>query len=348
MIKALLLALIFVSSLFANKVIYLSYDEIPKRVIKGEIFPVTYKALSTVKNFDDVLYEFSNHNGVKILDEAPQRVQKGKYSFDTFHMQATQQNARLPDVEAFLMAPRDYNSTTLQGKNLNVITLNPGKNFSNIIADNFAIQEYKTTVYDTTHNIVIFVASAHNADLEKIHFNNVYKQGLESFSGDYNDAKITYFVIIDKKIENFSFTYFNVVKNNYVLLTIPIIVNDDSVSTQSDLRPHDQSHDRIKMYIAASIALIGFLLVLMRRKYFYLIFIIIPLVYIIYLAIPAKKICIKRGAKIHLLPVENGTIFETTPTQYHLEKEGQVQNFIKVKLKNNKIGWVKDEDTCSN
>jgi len=346
-IKALLIALIFISSLFANKVIYLSYDEIPKRVIKGEIFPVTYKTLSTVKNFDDVLYEFSNHQGVRILDEAPQRVQKGKYYFDTFHMQATQKQAKLPDIEAFLMAPHDYNSTTLQGPNLNVITLNPGENFSNIIANNFTIQEYKTTVYDDTHNIVIFVASAQNADLNKIHFKHVYKQGLESISGNYREGKIIYFVIIDKKIENFSFSYFNLLKNDYALVTIPIIVNDDSVTTQSDLRPRDQSHDTIKMYIAATVAFLGFILVLVRRKYFYLIFIIIPLIYIIYLAIPQKKVCIKEGTSLYLLPVDNSTVFETTQTQYHLTKEGQVRNFIKVKLKNNKIGWVKNEDTCS-
>lgn len=325
----------------------MSYDEIPKRVIKGEIFPVTYKTLSTVKNFNDVLYEFSSQTGVKVLDEAPTRVQKGKYYFDTFHMQATQTDAKLPDVEAFLMAPKDYNSTILKGEKLNVITLNPSKIFSNIIANNFSIQEYKTTVYDNTHNIVIFVATAKNSDLEEIHFSTVYKQGLESISGDYNDAKITYFVIIDKKLENFTFSYFNLLKNDYVLVTIPIIVNDDSVTTQSDLRPRDQSHDTIKMYVAAAIAFIGFILVLLRRKYFYLLLIIIPLVYIIYLSIPQKSICIKEGTQIYLLPVENSTIFETTKTKYYLTKEGEVQNFIKVKLTNDKIGWVKNEDTCA-
>jgi len=346
-IKTLLFTLIFISSLFANKVIYISYDEIPQRVIKGEIFPVTYKTLSTVQKFDDVLYEFSNHNGLKILDEAPQRVQKGKYYYDTFHMQATQNRAKLPDLEAFLMAPHDYNSTTLKGPKLNVITLNPEQDFSNIIANNFTLLEYKTTVYDNTHNIVIFVASAQNSDLEKLHFTDVYKQGIESISGNYADAKITYFLVIDKKIENFSFSYFNLLKNDYTQVTIPIIVNDDSVSTQSDLRPRDQSHDTIKMYIAAAVAFVGFMLILVRRKTFYLVFIIIPLIYIIYLAIPQQKVCIKKGAQIHLLPVQNGTIFETTPTQYHLTKEGQVQNFIKVKLTNNKIGWVKNEATCS-
>jgi len=346
-IKTLLLTLIFISSLFANKVIYLSYDEIPQRVIKGEIFPVTYKTLSTVKKFDDVLYEFSNQKNLQILDEAPQRVRKGKYYYDTFHMQATKKNARLPDVEAFLMAPHDYNSTKLKGSKLNVITLNPSKKFSNIIANNFSILEYKTTVYDNTHNIVIFVASAQNCDIEKIHFNDVYKQGTESESGTYDDVKITYFLVIDKTIENFSFSYFNLLKNDYIQVTIPIIVNDDSVTTQSDLRPRDQSHDTIKMYIAAAVAFVGFLLILIRRRYLYLVLIIIPLIYIIYLAIPQKKICIKEGAQIYLLPVKNSTIFETTHTQYHLTKEGQVQNFIKVKLTNNKIGWVKHEDTCS-
>lgn len=347
MIKVLLLTLIFISSLFANKVVYLSYDEIPQRVIKGEIFPVTYKTLSTVKNFDDVLYEFSHHEGLKILDEAPQRVQKGKYYYDTFHMQTTRSKARLPDVEAFLMAPHDYESTILKGSKLNVITLNPSKKFSNIIANNFSIHEYKTTVYDNTHNIVIFVASAQNCDIEKMHFNDVYKQGIESESGTYTDTKITYFIVIDKTIENFTFSFFDLLKNDYALVTIPIIVNDDSVTTQSDLRPRDQSHDKIKMYIATTVAFVGFILILIRRKFLYLVFIIIPLIYIIYLAIPQEKICIKEGAQIYLLPVDNGTIFETTQTQYHLTKEGQVQNFIKVKLTNNKIGWVKNEDTCS-
>ena len=347
MIKTLLLAFLLISSLFANKVIYLSYDEIPKRVIKGEIFPVTYKALSTVKKFDDVLYDFSNHQGLKILDEAPQRVQEGKYYYDTFHMQVIQNIAKLPDVAAFLMAPGDYNGTFLKGSKLNVITLNPNKKFSNIIANNFTLQEYKTTVYDNTHNIVIFIASAKNCDITQIHFNNVYKQGIESVTGSYSDTKITYFVVIDKKIENFSFSYFNLLKNDYSLVTIPIIVNDDSVSTQSDLKPRDQSHDKIKMYIAAAVAFFGFILILIRRKYFYLVFIIIPLIYIIYLATPEEEVCIKQGAKIHLLPVENGTIFETAQTQYNLAKEGQVQNFIKVKLKNDKIGWVRNEDICA-
>lgn len=347
MLKLLLLTLIFISSLFANKVIYLNYDETPSRVIKGEIFTATLKALSTVKNFDDIKYDFSNYSGLTILDDTPIREQKGKFFYDTFHMLVTGNSAKLPDVEASIVADQDYNTTKIDGQQLNVITLNPQNNFSNIIANNFQLQEYKTTSYDNEHNIIVFMASANNCNIKAMHFSNVYKQGIESNTASYDDSKITYFVVIDKRLENFSFSYFNILKNNYELVNIPIIVDDDSVTTQSDLKPTDQSHNQLKMYIALAVSLVGFIFIIFRQKYIYLILILIPLAYTLYLSTPEQEVCIKQGANIYLLPVDNGTIFEKTEAKTQLPKEGSVQNFVKVKLQNNKIGWVKNEDTCS-
>jgi len=346
-IRLLFLTLLFTISLFAQKVLYVSYDEVPKRVIKGEIFTATLKTLSIVQDFDSIDYTFSNHPGIKILDKTPIREQKGKFLYDSFHMLVTRSQAKLPDIIASLIASKEYNTTIVKGQKLNVITLNPKKNFSNIIANSLELQEYKTTSYDNRHNIVVFVATATNSNIKNMKFNNVYKQGMESVTESYNDSKITYFVVIDKRLEYFTFSYFNLINNHYVKLSIPIVVDDDSVTTQSDLRPRDQSHDTIKMYIASAIALLGFMVVLIRRKYIYLVLIIIPLVYIIYLNIPQKDVCIKKGANIYLLPVKNGTVFETTQTEYHLPKEGSVKDFTKVKLQNDKIGWVKNEDTCA-
>jgi len=346
-IKPFLFLLLLISSLYANKVIYLSYDETPSRVVQGEIFTITLKALSTVQDFDDIFYEFSNYSGIKLLDEVPQREQKGKFLYDTFHLLSTSKAIKLPDVNATLIASQEYNSTFIKGEKLNVIKLNPKKNFSNVIANSLELIEYKTTNYDTMHNIVVFVATAENADINAMHFKNVFKQGVESSTDSYFNSKITYFVVVDKRVENFTFSYFNLLKNSFELITIPIIVIDDSVTTQSDLKPRDQSHDLQKMYAAAAVAIFGFVIILLKRKYIYLILIFIPLGYIAYLSIPEENICIKKGTQIHLLPVDNGTIFETTNTSYFLLKEGQTDRYIKVKLKNNQIGWVKNEDTCT-
>jgi len=346
-IKPFLFLLLLISSLYANKVIYLSYDETPDRVVQGEIFTITLKALSTVKNFDDISYEFSNYHGIKLLDEVPQREQKGKFLYDTFHLLSTSRSIKLPDVKATLLASKEYNSTFIKGKTLNVIQLNPKKNFSNVIANSLELVKYKTTSYDTTHNIVIFVATAQNANLNTMHFKNVFKQGVESLNDSYLNSKIIYFIVVDKRVENFTFSYFNLLKNRFKRITIPIIVIDDSVTTQSDLKPRDQSHNLQKIYAASAVAIFGFILILIKRKYIYLAFILLPLGYIAYLSIPEESICIKKGAQIHLLPVDNGIIFETTQSSYFLLKEGQTDRYIKVKLKNNKIGWVKNEDTCS-
>ncbi len=370
MIKLLLLTLIFLSSLLANKVIYLSYDELPERVVKGEIFPITIKALSTVRDFQNIEYEFTNHDGLKVLNTIPYREEKGKYYYETFYFSTTGSQAKLPDIEATLITPEDssslndnstelieiddyndtavyYDTTVLQGSKLNVITLNPKKNFSNIIADRFELVEYKTTSYDNNHNIIVLVATAQNSHIDKMNFKGVYKQGIESVTTSHFDSRITYYIVINKKIENFTFSYFDLTRNRFIRMNIPILVDDDSVTTQSDIKPKDQSRELLKMKIAAGVALFGFIFILWRRKYIYLVLILIPLIYIIYLSIPAKEVCIKQGSQIYLLPVDNGTIFETTTVKLHLQKEGSTKTFVKVKVQNEKIGWVKNEDICS-
>lgn len=345
--KLFVLFFLLLSSLYANKVIYLSYDKVPQRVIKGEIFPITLKSLSTVKEFDNIKYEFSNFYGLKILTETPQREKRGKYFYDTFQLISTKSRAKLPDVTASLEDSDEYDSTVISGEKLNIITLNPKKNFSNIIANDLELLEYKTTSFDKEHNIIVFVVTAINSDINAMNFQNVYKQGIESIHDSYETAKITYFIVIDKRLENFTFSYFNLLTNRYKSLTMPIIVDEDSVTTQSDLKPKDQSRQRLKMGIVAILTLLSFIFIVFRKRYIYLTLLIFPVVYIIYLAIPDQEICIKEGTQIRLLPVDNGTIFETTSSKQTLLKEGKSQNFVKVKLKNERIGWVKNEDICS-
>lgn len=330
-----------------SKVLYLNFETTPHRVLKGEVFPITVKALCVVEDFEDIRYNLTNMRGLKLLSDTPSRVKDGKYYFDTFYFIATAQEAKLPNFEATLVGTQAYQSTHLEGEALNVISLNPKSDFSNIIANAFDIQEFKTTSYDATHNIVVFVATAKNCDIGALKLSGVHKQGIESLTNSFTDAKITYYAIIDKSLQTLSFSYFNLEKNKFMLIHIPIIVSDDSVTTQSDLKPKDQSNDLLKMGAAATVALIAFIIILWRRRYIYLIFIVLPLAYILSLSLPSKEVCVKEGAAIYLLPMSNGTVFEQAPREYHLQKESQIKGWTKVQLQDQKIGWVKNEDLCS-
>ena len=360
----ILLPLIFLATLFAQedfdlstesnnsiqsvKVLYLNYEDIPKRIVKGEIFSVTVRILSTTEDYEQIRYDFKNKKGLETLNTIPYRVENGKYFYDTFYYLSTSSSARLPDIEAYLEPNEEnkYDKTVLKGKKLNVISLNPSRNFANIIAENFELIEFKTTSFDNIHNIIVFVAKARRCDISKLEFKNVYKQGIESITESIDDSKITYFVVVDKKLEKFKFSYFNLKQNRFNNIKIPIVVDDDKVTTQTDLKPKDQSKERIKLLIAISVALVLVLLIVWRKKYIYTIILVFPMAYIIYLSVPSKELCIKEGTNIYLLPVKNGTIFETTRQQIYLQQEGKAKGFVKVKLSNNKIGWIKDENIC--
>ncbi len=330
----------------STKVLYLSFEKLPKRVIKGEIFSVGIKTLSTVKNFSSVTYRFSNSRGVRLLNKNPVRKRDAKYLHDTFYFLTTSSRAKIPDFIATLHSNsgNTYRKSRLIGQNLDVVTLNPKDDFSNLIANSFKILDYKTSNFDTEHNIVVFSAIIKNANVKAFKFKNIFKQGFESIKRSGFNSKITYYAVINKDIENFSFSYFNLKENKFLDINIPITVVDDSVTTQSDLKPKNQSKERLKMGIAGVISIVFIIFVVWRKKYIYLIFVLIPLIYIGLKAIPSKEVSIKKGASIYLLPVKNGTIFEKTTQKIYLQKEGEVKNFIKVKLKNEKIGWVRNED----
>jgi len=331
------------------KILYMHYEEIPTRIIRGEIFTVVIRILSTESDFYELNYNLSNSIGLKSLNTLPFREERGKFYYDTFYFLANSTGARLPDFEAFITSfdGTMHRPSVLKGKKLNIVALNPRKNFSNIVANDFVLNEYKTTSYDSNHNIIIFVATAYNSNISSFNLKGVYKQGIESFTNDIAESKITYFAVIQKEIENFNFTYFNLIDNKFEAINIPIIVTDDSVTTQTDLKPKDQSREKLKMLVAIAVALVMLMIIVWSRRYIYSIVLIFPIAYAMYTYVPSKEVCIRPNSNIYLLPVKNGTIFETTQGVTYLMEEGNIKGHTKVKLQNNKIGWVKHENLCS-
>lgn len=60
------------------------------------------------------------------------------------------------------------------------------------------------------------------------------------------------------------------------------------------------------MGAAAVVALVAFIIILWRRRYIYLIFIAIPLAYILSITLPSKEVCVKEvlGFICFLCPME--------------------------------------------
>jgi hypothetical protein len=333
-----------------QKVLYLSYVDVPERVFKGEIFPVTLKSLSTIRTFDAITYAFKRSQGVKLLNREPERRTEGPYFIDTFYFLATGQVIRTPDIHATLIAGDDVRGerdAILPGERVESVVLNPGRDYAHILADSFRIDKSKTNRYNDKYNILVFQATAEHCHLESFSLNGVKKQGFESIEPSIDTSTMTYYAIIPRKLESLNFSYFNLKSRRFQNMSIPIVVEDDTVSTQSDLKPVEHGHTLLKIAAASGIGLVGFVLLLVYRKWWYLPLLIVPAAYIAYIAVPTEDVCVKEESPIYLLPMDNGTVFKMTQTRRIHEVQGSTEGFTKIKLDDSKIGWVKNEDLCA-
>jgi hypothetical protein len=326
----------------------LEFSNLPERPYVGEIVALNVKLTPLDVASGNIEYTLQNEEGIRIFSDTPRRSVKDDGVYDTFYFLVQSSSVRFPDITATLTSS-GATSETLIGTTLTATTLSPPSGYTNILAEKFEIINYKTTPYNNESNVLIFTAKATRCNISDFTIPNAIKQGFESKLSNVGESQMTYYVIIPNTDQNLNFSYFNLKKQRYESLTIPIVVDDDTVSTgQSDLSPTDARHTELKVGASAVAVLILFALFYWRREKWYLYLSAAPMFYIVYALLPNQNICVKKDAPIYLLPIKNGTIFEMTLQEEHLEAENEVGEFIKVHLSDDKVGWVNQRDLCSN
>ena len=331
------------------KLLYQSYVELPQKLFKGQIFALTIKALSANEDYESLSYAFSNAVGLHLLSEEHARKVETPYIYDTFYFQVKGNHVRIPDATTSLIfndTDRNLNETLI-GEIIETVRLNPEKDFSKILANDFRIIEYKTSQYDNQHNIVVFSAEADMGNLQDFSLKAAVKEGIDIYEEDLPHSTITYYAVVSKQLNEIKFSYFDLNTRRFSDVIIPVIVENDRVSTQTDLAPTQNSHAFSKIIIATLVSVLGLALFIIRRKKAYLLIFIIPLFFIAKLSVPIRHVCIKPDSNIYLLPMTNGTIFEQVAYEFTTEELGVAEGFTKIQMPNKQIGWVKDEDLCN-
>ncbi|WP_345972053.1 hypothetical protein [Sulfurimonas diazotrophicus] len=329
--------------------LYATLVEKPERLFKGEIVSIVIRTVITTDLFDDLSYRFSGGSGLSLLSDSPERERQEHTYLDRFYFKVTGKRALLPDITPVLTLGygEEESSAPIQGGAIEATVLNPPKNFCGILADRFAITHVKTTVYDKGHNIIVISADANRSDLRDFHLSEAGKQDFESLQINPHFASMSYYAVLPKTVEVLRFQYFNLQNKRYERISIPIEVDDDLVSTTSDINPIEHGHVAQKTIIFLVLFLLFFLLALWKRSWTLLAVGIAAGGYAAWLNIPLQQVCIKEGAPIYLLPMRNATVFEITPQRHQLDAEGHSKGYTKIRLQNDQIGWVKNEDTCA-
>ncbi|NOX15254.1 MAG: hypothetical protein GXP61_04390 [Epsilonproteobacteria bacterium] len=333
-----------------KQTIFLSYENIPEKVFVNQVFSIKVKAIITVSGFDKIKNKILSENGIKIINANENwKWYNDEIFYKTFYLKATDKNATMPQMNFELYKDGNLiNSQKFPKLKLNIINLNTDKYFSHVIADSLRVLKSKTTNFDEKNLIVVLEIEAKNSNLKDFKLSWVKRDGIDSKFDNTPIYKIYYYAIIPKYTKNFIFTYFNTKTNSFIKKQIKIVVDSDEVSTQSDLNPKDGTFVIYKNISFGLLFLALLYLLIRRRRLVYFLALILLVIYYFIDTNPFNSIKIPKNTKVQILPTRNSTVFYITPRVLYVQKIMKREDYIKIILPNEKIGWIKEQNASNN
>ena len=341
---------------FVAKNLYLSYLNYPKHIYKNQRFEIEIKALITRNNFDNIKTRFVNAKNMTPLN-ANEKWIKSKEAKNTytnkFYFKAYEKDFIMPKIEVLLYEGETLIETrTLKAVQITFSEIAKGdERFSQIIASNLHVIASKSKQYTNKEALTIVDIEGKDSNLEDFYIQGIKDQGITDIQENYPSQKIIYYFVIPIHKKTIVFNYYNTKNNKFEKISVPIIFEEELVSTQTDLNPNNSSFEYYKKIAMGVIAVLFLILFIWKRKYIFLIlFLIFTIVFILF-AMPNKTVKLKANSVIYILPTKNSTIFQKVSKQIVVEDMKRKNGFVKIMFgsgTNNYIGWVKEEDVIKN
>lgn len=326
--------------------IFLSYQDKPERIYENQTFTITLKAMVGRDDFDTIETHFFPSSSVQILNpNAKWKWYSDVTFYATYHVKSNGPTVSLPRARVSLL----QDGITVESEFLNetpieVVTLNHDSKSSHLIAKSLHVKRFKTSRFDDTRLIMVLEMEGVEANFQDFKLNGFYKQGLDSLDGDYPNQKAFYFIVFDDHLAKIQFKYFNLQNNAFETIDLPVILDEDDLSTQIGLNPKESPFEFYKNIAIGIIILILITIFAIRRKVFYLILALVLGGYYLYTKSPFSMITIAKDTRLRIVPTEKSTIFYTTDRVLQVERLGSRENYIKILLPTGEIGWIKDEN----
>ncbi|MFC2073415.1 hypothetical protein ACFLRS_01015 [Campylobacterota bacterium] len=315
----------------------------PKKVYDNQLFAVTIIAVGE-GGTGKTHFTFDSSSSTQPLFKKPLIVQNGDDSFYTFYFRASNVDIRIPK----LFISYEHGEDSLESQTIPIKTLKGREDFCHVLAADMKIKNSQVSNYDEKNHIVTFTIEAFEANLEDMKLNNVQESGVENLKRDNAKVEAEFYVVLPIEEKLLKFTYFNTIKKQYVFLEVPVVVADASVTTQSDLNPKEDSFEKLKKYTFMFLVSFFLIMFLFKRDFFYLVFGVISLITLLTFYIPHKKICVKQGTSLYILPTQTSTVSTKIDQKLDTMLLGERKGFKKVEYKEGIIGWIKNEDLCDN
>ncbi len=336
---AFLLMITFVSSVHAQAEYKYSY--IPKKVYENQLFPVTLVGISEA---EAPTLRYDRSSPLQPLFSKPLQVKNGNDVFYTFYFKAGKTDVRLP----LLFISSSSQEVSLEQQYIPLATLKVEKDFSGVLAADMKIKNYQVSNFDGLNHIVNLSIEAYEANIEDMALNELSDYGVENIQRDNAKVRAEFYAVLPRSQKKLTFTYFSTIKQRHIPITLSIEVKDASVTTQSDLNPKVDAFERLKRYALMAFSLFFMLMFIWKRDFLYLVLGVVSIITLLTFYIPHKKICVKQGAPLYILPTETSTIGTRVENELDTMILTEHEEYTKIEYKKGIIGWIKDEDICDN
>jgi len=334
----------------SSQSLFLSTVNSPKKVYLNQHFTLRIKAVATGREVHQIRSQFLDGKDYKIYNPKSPWKKVGDNSYlNQYEIKLLSKTAQMPAIKVFVEDKRGaVISEVLEPVALSLIALKKSEVFSGVVASALNIHSHHAKKYDDNSNIVLLEINATNANLEDFHLPFAIREGIDSLKNANHQQSIYYFATLPNYQKTLKIKYFNSQTNRFNILTLPILVTDSSVSTQTNLNPQKSKYFFYKLVLLFALMFILVLAYFKYKKSYLLIFAMLIALYTMYTKLLTHTLVIPKGIMIRILPTESSTIFlktaQKTEAQLLLKKSG----YSKVLLPSKQIGWIKDVDISKN
>ena len=336
-----------------SKNLYLSYEKVPDEIFKNQQFEITLKAIITTPLWDriDSKIHIDENSGFALYDKSPgwKWTEDNTY-YNKYYLKANKAVDTLPRItisifnEDFeLLEEADSPEQKIVYKDII-----GDENYSNVIASSLKVVSQNTKQYNNMTLMSVIELEGTKSNLEDFYLKEYEQQGKQSYTNVAEKQKLIYFIMIPTYKDKIDFTYYNFVNKRYENISVPIVLEQDLISTQTDLNPSNSSVIIYKQIaILVGILVLLFIYYFKRKKLFLFVIAILVLVFA-YTFIPNKTATLKGRSNIYILPTKNSTLFDKTKRRMKVEVLNTKKEYVKIILPNKTIGWVKKNDIIKN
>ncbi len=346
MLKKLFVLLIVFSSLVADE-LYLSYENSPQDVYIDETFEMVIKATIFSKEYHNIKTTFSKYKGIDILNKNSLWTKKGQNIFmNSYIVNIKSKDYTMPQITVDLLDANNglLYTQTIQEFAVKIKTIEiKDKTYSQVVADSMQLLAHKTKQYDNRQLHTIIKLQAINSNIEQFHLQGFNSQSINDISKKNGKATIFYDLFSPIDTKNIKFSYFNTQEKKLKYISFDIKLDEDLVSTQTNLNPQKSNFNTYRIFAVLFVILLIVGLYFIYRKKF--LFVIIGLlgVLIFYMLWPNRTMTIKSNTNIYIQPLKRSTVFRKTQQTQKVGVLKTQNGFTKVVFKDSTIGWVKDE-----